>query len=154
MRVHKKGSGAVPLTLVETAINLQSQNGDIDEYWCLYDVEAPDPHPNLDRARDLAQAHQIRTAVSNPCFEIWFLLHFKAHTRWESTDDAIKLREQEDGSTGKEVDGALYMPERWTAVANARDLRDKHIDDQTVFPHDNPSSGVFELLVAVEGRTS
>ena len=67
--------------------------------------------------------------------------------------EAVKRRRECDGSAGKEVDGALYMAERWTAVAHARKLRAKHLKDESVFPDDNPSSGVFELLEAIEQRS-
>ena len=46
------------------------------------------------------------------------------------------------GSTGKEVAGELYMPRRKTAALHARDLSNNHADNGTLFPNDNPSSGV------------
>ena len=43
-----------------------------DTYWCVLDV---DEHPDLAEARRLAQRHKINLAVSNPCIELWFVLH-------------------------------------------------------------------------------
>jgi hypothetical protein len=47
-----------------------------DEVWCVFDV---DEHPKLAEARDQANANGIQLAVSNPCFELWLLLHFQEH---------------------------------------------------------------------------
>ncbi|MDN5854008.1 MAG: RloB family protein, partial [Actinomycetia bacterium] len=63
-----------PLTLVERAVE-RSRDDEIDECWCVYDVEWPRNHPNLAQAWRLADRHGIRLAVSNPCFEIWLALH-------------------------------------------------------------------------------
>ena len=143
-----------PLQLVEAAIEVQSDSDEIDEVWCVFDVEAPQKHPNLNEALALARDNGIKTAVSNPCFEIWLALHFKKHGAWLTTDNAGQLRSDFDGSKGKEVDGDLYMPLRETAAKRARDLRNKHVKDGTAFPDDNPSSGMFLLLEAIEPNTT
>jgi hypothetical protein len=50
-----------------------------DEVWCIFDV---DEHANLRDAIQQAKAISISLAVSNPCFELWILLHFKE--QWAS----------------------------------------------------------------------
>ena len=45
-----------------------------DEYWCVIDV---DQHPKLGPAVEKAIANDIGVAVSNPCVELWFILHFQ-----------------------------------------------------------------------------
>lgn len=154
IEVDKDRSGAVPLTLVEAAIEVKKGNDEIDEVWCLFDVEAPQPHPNLAQALARARDNGIEIAVSNPCFEIWLVLHFDRCSAWLTTDAAGRLRREHDGSTGKEVAGELYMPLRKIAVQHARDLSDNHLDNGTSFPNDNPSSGVFRLLEAIESGTT
>jgi hypothetical protein len=47
-----------------------------DEVWCVFDV---DTHPNLPAALQQAAANGIYVALSNPCFELWILLHFEDH---------------------------------------------------------------------------
>ena len=154
IEVDRDRSGAVPLTLVEAAIEVKKGNDEIDEVWCLFDVEAPQPHPNLAQALARARDNGIETAVSNPCFEIWLVLHFDKCRAWLTTDAARRLRRDHDGSTGKEVAGELYMPLRKTAALHARDLSNNHADNGTSFPNDNPSSGVFRLLEAIEHGTT
>ena len=143
-----------PLQLVEAAIEVQSDNDEIDEVWCVFDVEAPQKHPNLKEGLALAREKGIKTAVSNPCFEVWLVLHFDRCSAWLTTDNAVKLRRKHDSSARKEVDGELYMPLRETAAKRARDLSDNHVNNGTSFPNDNPSSGMFQLLEAIEPNTT
>jgi RloB-like protein len=75
----------VPLTVVQDAQRLrdeaateakrlQDQNLRYDEVWAVYDT---DDHPHLPEARRLAEQQGIKLAISNPCFELWALLHFQ-----------------------------------------------------------------------------
>jgi len=50
-----------------------------DEVWCVIDH---DDHARLNDARALAGKHDIRLAVSNPCFELWALIHFRDQTAY------------------------------------------------------------------------
>ena len=75
---------------------------------------------------------------------------FQDLAAWLSTDAAEKLRRKHDGGEGKGLKGALYMPRRSDAAQRARSLTRKHEGDATVFPHDNPSSGMYRFLAAVE----
>ena len=45
-----------------------------DAVWCVFDV---DEHPQIADARQMARANGIELAISNPCFELWLLLHFR-----------------------------------------------------------------------------
>ena len=144
----------VPLTLVADATKARVSNSqdrdEIDEVWCLFDVEWPDNHPNLHGAVDRARRNDVRLAISNPCFELWLALHFVDHTRWLDTEAAGKLRRDQDGSTGKGLDSATYMSRRADAARRARSLTAKHEGDDTIFPDDNPSSGMYLFLEAIE----
>lgn len=139
--------GATPLTLVESACTDKRQaNLDIDHYWCVFDVESPKPHPYLMEARQKARDNDVYLAISNPCFEIWLILHHQNVARHLSTDDAIRLRESIDHSDLKHLESELYRPLITQAVDNAKRLRRKHENDGTIFPHDNPSSSFYALV--------
>jgi len=56
--------------------------------------------------------------VSNPCFELWLILHFQDHAAWLDNNEARRLRRQLDGSSDKGLDAAKYMP--FTAYAAPR----------------------------------
>jgi RloB-like protein len=77
--------GATPKTLVEKAIEkkreaeheARRQKDDYlryNEVWCVFDV---DQHPNIPDAKQQARDNGIKLAISNPCFELWALLHFQ-----------------------------------------------------------------------------
>ena len=147
-------SGAVPLTLVNAAAKARDRNpreeGEVDEVWCLFDVEWPKNHPNLDEAVRLAARKDINLAISNPCFELWLALRFHDHTAWLENEAAGRLRREHDRSTGKGLDGSQYMSRRADAARRARALTNKHTGDGRKFPKDNPSSGMYLLLDAIE----
>jgi len=152
-----KDSGAVPLTLVTKADEARARSdgkwGEIDEVWCIFDVEWPQNHPNLKKALDLAKASNVKVAVSNPCFELWLLLHFHDQTAWLDTSAAKRWVRRHDPNGGKSLDGATYMPRRAEAANRARLLEERHRGDGTKFPNDNPSSGMYRFLEAVERST-
>ena len=156
IRIDMDASGAVPMTLVNAAAKARVRNsqeqGEIDEVWCLFDVEWPQNHPKLAEARAMAAESDVRLAISNPCFELWLTLHFKNYTAWLDNDAAMKLRRFYDKSSNKGLDGSQYMPRRVYAAQRARALTAKHIRDGTEFPDDNPSSGMYLLLEAIESN--
>jgi hypothetical protein len=107
--------GGVPKTLVERAVELknaakkdaktrQDVNLLYDEVWCVFDI---DEHPAVPDAKQQARDNGIELAISNPCFELWILLHFRdqrAHI-----DRAVVQR-----------DCAKYLPDYEKAVPFAK----------------------------------
>ena len=148
-------AGSAPLTLVTAAAEARARSsaeeGEVDEVWCLFDVEWPRNHPKLREAVALAETSDVNVAISNPCFELWLALHFADQTAWLDTNSANRLRRRHDGRSDKGLDGSVYMARRTDAARRARLLRKKHEGDGTEFPHDNPSSGMYRFLQAVEG---
>lgn len=73
-----------PIQLVEVALQHKNSHDcpNHDEFWVVYDREAPAKY--LDelhkKALDLAVKNNINVALSNVCFELWLLLHFKGNT--------------------------------------------------------------------------
>jgi hypothetical protein len=74
-------AAGVPRSLVEKAVGAKRTSGRInkrnsfaqrDEFWAAFDC---DEHPKITEARDLAAANGVNIAYSNPCFEVWLLLH-------------------------------------------------------------------------------
>ena len=154
LRVETGHGGSVPRTLVAMAAEARSraidEEAEIDEFWCVFDVEWPRNHPGLREAVQQARVNGINLAVSNPCFGLWLILHFQDHTSWLDNNQARRLRRELDGSGDKGLDAAKYMPLAADAARRAADLHRRHLRDGTVFPQDNPSSGMHRLLAAVE----
>lgn len=75
--------GSDPKTVVETAVCLKKDAdraarkdpfAAYEEVWCVIDV---DQHPRLGDALQQARDNGICVALSNPCIELWLLLHFQ-----------------------------------------------------------------------------
>lgn len=143
----------VPLTLVERAISQKREGYEIDELWCVFDVEWPKHHPNLEKTLQLARVHDIQLAISNPCFELWLLLHFEYVSGFVDTATAESRSRHKEERSGKRIDAEKYMPLRQEAARYAAKLEVKHRNDGTKFPNDNPSSSMYKLLNAIDPQT-
>ncbi|MFG1927649.1 RloB family protein [Cryptosporangium sp. NPDC048952] len=72
--VEIKPKGLAPSGLVtHTNKLLRRYPGEFDEAWCVTDVDNFRDVPDALRAA----APDVRLAISNPCFELWLLLHFE-----------------------------------------------------------------------------
>jgi hypothetical protein len=107
-------------------------------------------HPGLKDAKEQARQNSIEVAVSNPCFEIWLILHFQDHTAWLDNNDARRVRRKLDNSTDKGLNAAAYMPLVADAARRAVELDNRHLRDVVSFPNNNPSSGMHRLIATVK----
>lgn len=95
--------GGAPVTLVKKAIEFKKElertarrtKNSFDQrfqVWGLFDV---DEHPNIPQAKDLARGNDIALGISNPCFELWGLLHIRNHDAPIHRHDLQRLLGQE-----------------------------------------------------------
>jgi hypothetical protein len=145
-----------PMSLVEKAVEIKAKEAREErrgrgsahqEYWCVFDV---DTHPHLAEAMRLARKHGINLAISNPCIELWFLLHFSDQTAYIECRDAGRAVSGEIGDgKGLTPDALEVLGERFEgAKKRAQKLEKKHLGDGTPAPG-NPSSGVWRLIDAM-----
>lgn len=115
-----------------------------DEVWCVFDRDA---HPNVPHAFEKAGANGIGVALSNPCIELWFLLHFRDQTAHLERDEAQSRSETLLGCEKILAPTALAELEaRYEeARARARKLDEKHAGDASP-RHSNPCSNLWELI--------
>ncbi|MFD1536126.1 RloB family protein [Nonomuraea guangzhouensis] len=139
----------VPFILVQRAVE-RSRDDEVDECWCVFDVEWPKNHPNLKQAIRLADEHGIRLAISNPCFELWLILHFEDQTAFMNTSEAERKSRKLDGRSGKRIDPDQYVQHRHAASERASLLAIRHARNQSLFPNNNPSSTMGDLLEAID----
>ncbi len=148
-----RGLGFEPRRLVEEARNLSRrerlQGSGSTQYWCVFDVEAPQPHHRLLEAVQMARDNGIHVAVSNPCFELWLLLHYIDHESWLDNGACRALRHEQDDSQGKSLDSNAYMQRLPEAMRRSRRLDLLHEHAGREFPDNNPSSGMHRLLEAI-----
>lgn len=154
----KNSAGAAPLTLVQEARQQQrasqrrrkADGSDFDEIWCAFDT---DEHPNLAQAVSEAADSGILIARSNPCFELWLVLHVEDHNAYVHRHD-IQRRATDLGLTdGKSICGTeaeeTLMTNTQSAIGRAQHLDDRHENDGSP-AGENPSSGMWRLVIAIE----
>ena len=73
---------------------------DFDEIWCIFDT---DEHKNLPHALNDAIQSRINVAVSNPCFELWLVLHVREQTRHIDRKEVQDLSEELGLTDGKSI---------------------------------------------------
>lgn len=80
--------GSTPKSIVDFAVsknekrNQNSHLDPIERTWCVFDTEGyQNQHPHLLEAYEDALAKGFYVALSNPCFEYWFLLHYENTAR-------------------------------------------------------------------------
>lgn len=143
--------GAEPKTLVERAVTLKKDaekqakrerddNLKFDEVWCVFDVDA---HPRLHEALDQARANKISVAVSNPCFELWILLHFRDQTAYIDRYGARHACGEHIPNYDKSGSYAVLSERYADAVRRATtlDTRHREIGEEG----SNPSTWVYRL---------
>ncbi|MGW0879714.1 RloB family protein [Streptomyces sp. NPDC002671] len=114
-----------PLQVVQHAAECWGGAGEeFDQVWCVVDV---DDFQDLEQAVRCARRERIELAVSNPCFELWLLLHHTEHRGW--------IRD--------------YGGELWKdAVRRARALAEEGTEH---LPDSNPSTRMWRLALAITG---
>jgi hypothetical protein len=121
------GEGESPKTVVERAVRLKreaerdamSDEDKYDEVWCVFDR---DEHPRIPEAMQQARDNNLRVAFSNPCFELWILLHFKDQRKHLSRQEAKALVKQRIPNYKKEIPFEKISPVYAAAVDRAGKL--------------------------------
>ncbi len=70
------GEGRNTRDLVDDAKCRNDAQGAFDQVWCVFDRDEF-PNDNFDNAIARARSNGFHIAYSNPCFELWYLLHFQ-----------------------------------------------------------------------------
>lgn len=123
---------SAPISVVDFAIEKRreirkDQEIEIDQTWCVIDY---DRHESLRRAINKAEDNHINVALSCPCFEFWYLLHFEFTTRYFQNSSTLckeltkhlkkfKIKKYDKRNVPFEV----LFPMLDTACKNAEDLR-------------------------------
>lgn len=115
-----------------------------DEVWCMFDV---DEHPLLNEVGIKAVDNEINLAVSSPCLELWFILHFQEQSAHIERRHAQKCASELLGC-GKALthDALAGLEHRYDEARDrARQLDRKHSGDGSP-AWSNPSSGAWRLV--------
>jgi len=153
-------SGGTPKTLVERAAGLKKEangkarklkddNQKYQEVWCVFDV---DEHPLIPEAKDQAMANGIELAISNPCFELWALLHFQDQRAHIERRSVQRLCRQLMPGYEKKLDYAILSRKYSDALKRAEDLERWHGSRDTAGA--NPSTTVHKLVERIKSQAS
>lgn len=140
-----RAKGVSPAHLVRAAVAHRGRSpGEFDEVWCIADVDEFD----ITEAVRLAASHRVSMAISNPCFELWLLLHHEDCRSFLASYDAVRsrltrhLRHYDKAA----LNFADYADGLLAAVARAKALD----PDCTNFAR-NPSTSMWRLAEQIMG---
>ncbi len=119
-------------------------NLEYDSVWCVFDI---DDHPKVHEAREMAAANGIHTAISNPCIELWLILHFRESPGMQHRHAMKKILEIHVPGYDKKVDYKLYAEGYEQAVVRAKRL--EAIAEAAGTPGCNPTSDVYRLTESI-----
>jgi hypothetical protein len=151
VHVEIEKQGGVPLTVVNRAIELdvqanaeakQNRDDDLkyDDVWCVFDV---DEHPNLTEALELAKKSGVKVALSNPCIELWALLHFQEQNEQIHRHEAQRVLKEHLPRYDKVLDFSKMKAGYASAVERAQSLM--KTGEAMGEPNRNPSTAVYLL---------
>jgi hypothetical protein len=145
-----------PMSLVSEAARMKKESEaeerkrrgkSYDEVWCVFDV---DQHPRIPDALEKARANNIKVAISNPCIELWFVLHLKEQSAAIGGQDVQRVSRELLQCEKALTDDALAAlhEHHQLAVERAQGLSDRHTSGGSK-RWENPSSTVWELIEAI-----
>lgn len=111
-----------------------------DFVWCVFDV---DDHPRLNDARQQARDNGIRLAVSNPCIELWLLIHFIEYRRAIDRKSLSSRLKKHLKGYDKHINAEALLGSYSQAVERSKQLRRDRQSSSTL--GENPSTD-FDLL--------
>ena len=150
---HTKGGETDYLALIRKAVEYQSKNqlsvSNGDAVWVVADGDVnyntPDPiaakDKLLSKAQKMADAKGIHIALSNPCFEFWYLLHFQYTTKFFKDYPAVK-NALTTYLPDYEKTGDVYSQlsaHTTNALQNAKRVEQYHLQNGSSKPLESPS---------------
>jgi RloB-like protein len=160
------GGAGVPFTMAESAVQFAKDNGlgghggrpsdsyeEDDEVWAVFDR---DQHPRYDEAVQLCEGNGVGVGRSNPCFEIWLILHLgdfdKSDGRKAVQKHFQKLHPAYDPKKGKRPDCAELTKNIEQAEARAEKQLARR--EKEGAPFGAPSTTVFNLTRAIRAAST
>lgn len=153
-------SGAgVPMTLVGKAVDLRSRllaesRRSKDSFsacfrvWAVFDR---DEHPAVAEALELAERNKIDVAFSDPCFELWPILHLQDYGAQDGRHELQKrlsgIMEKYDHEGGAIVDFEMIKGEFYKAYDRAELLLKQRVGENC--PRGRPSTSVGHLVLKI-----
>lgn len=151
----------VPYTIAESASQRARSEGlarssrrrmnsfeETDQVWAVFDR---DEHPRFNDAVMLCNQVGVHVARSNPCFELWLILHEQDHDRYETRQATQKLLEQIRPDYAREHGKAPNCDDLVTRVEQAEQRAQAQLArrEDSGIPFGNPSTTVGHLTFQI-----
>ena len=142
--------GTDPKGIVNAAVKVKKHskrlkksdpNEEIEAIWCVFDR---DQHLLVPEALQQADANDIPVAFSDPCFELWLLLHFQDQTAHLERAEASRLCKLYMPDYRKQPDMELLLPLLPEAERRAAALCNRQ--DTAEMNRSNPWTEVHRLI--------
>jgi hypothetical protein len=120
-----------------------------DQVWCVFDC---DDHPLVSEAIKQATDNGIRVAYSNPCLEIWFVLHFEDQKGYITSSSAQhKAKVHLNCDKTLTLDACEKLVDRFEQARQRAVALDAMHRDNDSEGGSNPSSGMWALVNEIRG---
>lgn len=146
------GGVGVPKTIARRAIeelsniNKEDPLEENDQVWAVFDR---DEHPYYEEATNQFESHGVKVARSDPCFELWIILHFEEYDKACTRQDLQKrLKTLCGGKDCKDrsFDFSTILDNFETALKRAKRQEEKRINEGGLTP---PYTTVHKLVSAL-----
>jgi len=152
------GEGAAPITVVDRAIELREERKRLakksitkaayEVVYCVIDVEAPKAK-SLPRAVNKAKDNKLDVILSNPCFEYWYILHFRKTSKPFNTSRDVKSALRQEHSAYSECDTTIFnvvYPKTSDAIKHSKEVLKEQHNDAEDLSNCNPSTHVHKIV--------
>lgn len=145
---------STPDAVIKSAMEFKApRNLKYDQRWVVYDADVL-TGKQIQRALEQARQGHLQSAISNPCFEYWLLLHHECCTpAFNSSDQCIGRLQERDTTYRKGTFNALasYLEASriMTAITHAQRVMRDHRLAGNNDPHPHPSTTVHLLIEAI-----
>lgn len=154
--VFADGNSTDPVKIVKEANKSANNQGIRKDYGdtviAVFDADF-DKQEQIRMARELARKNKIEIIISNPCFEVWLLQHFRFSTRgYHSNNDVISELTNRWPEYRKNIESFQYLADRTElAIDNARRLDAYHnnVNPGMEIEDRNPATNVYKLVERV-----
>jgi RloB-like protein len=113
-----------------------------DEVWIVFDC---DDRPGVTDVVRQAESNGLGTAFSNPCFELWLLLHFQDHYSFVTTKQAQAAVRRHVPAYVKHMEYTKLEGKAGDALKRAARLESTARENGHVLG--NPTTSVWQLIV-------
>jgi hypothetical protein len=154
-----KECGSAPISVVNYAIERKQEvetssiRDKYDEIFCVIDIDEHQTDQAIQKARD----NDLSMIISNPCFEYWYILHFRKtgkscprHKLCSELNNELKQRGcKAYNKSGCDFFDQIY-PLTETAIKNAKDILRSQYHNESDLRKCDPSTHVYKIVECME----